>query len=245
YQFRVGPEHGPMHVVRDFSPTNNFTWTPMQEGTYDIQVIAKQGFQATDTESADVSDLVGSRITGSDAVITPTLNPLVALYSVPPTMPGPGPHGRVHVEFSVAGDQPLWQSTNEVTSMPGESTNFLVAGMLPNTAYQMRYVFGDGTTSSPLLFTTGSLPSTFTFPTYTVAQAPDSQSNIDQDVIYHVFPQSSLNLLGNKIPNSLATDLSGRVVWYFDDQQSGLGITNFGAAATLLPGGTILGFGND
>src|SRR5262249_2331938 len=24
YQFRVGPEHGPMHVVRDFSPTNNF-----------------------------------------------------------------------------------------------------------------------------------------------------------------------------------------------------------------------------
>jgi hypothetical protein len=47
YQFRVGPEHGPLQVVRDFSPTNNFTWTPMEEGTYDIEVIAKEGFSAT------------------------------------------------------------------------------------------------------------------------------------------------------------------------------------------------------
>src|SRR6516164_4299968 len=32
YQFRVGPEDGPLHVLRDFSPANSFTWTPMQEG---------------------------------------------------------------------------------------------------------------------------------------------------------------------------------------------------------------------
>jgi hypothetical protein len=240
YQFRVGAEGGALHVVRDFSLTNSFAWAPMQEGTYDVQVIVKQGFQATDTESTDALDVVNSRVTGSDAVITPTLNPLVALYSVPA-----GPAGAVHVEFSVAGDQPSWRSTNELPSVPGESTNVFVAGMLPNTTYQMRHVFSDGTTSSPLLFTTGSLSSTLTFPTYTVPQAPGPQSDSDQDMIYHVLPQSSLNLLGNKIPNSLATDLSGRVVWYFDPQQSGLGITNFGAAATLLPGGTVLGFGND
>jgi hypothetical protein len=84
-----------------------------------------------------------------------------------------------------------------------------------------------------------------TFPTYTVVQPPGTQSDLDQDMIYHVAPQSSLTLLGNKIPNPLATDLSGRVVWYFDPQQSGLGLTNFGAAATLRPGDTVLGFGND
>jgi len=245
YQFRVGPERGPLHVVRDFSPTNSFTWTPMQEGTYEVQVIAKQGYEATDTESADVSDLVNSRVTGTEAVITPTLNPLVALYSVPPTQPGPGPHGTVHVEFSVAGDQPSWQSTNELHSVPGESTNFFVAGMLPNTTYEMRNVFSDGATSSPLLFTTGTLSSTLTFPSYTVAQPPSAQSDLGQGLIYHVFAQSSLNLLGNKIPSPLATDLAGNVVWYFDPQQSGLGLTDFGPAATLLPGGTILGFGND
>jgi hypothetical protein len=32
YQFSVGPEGGPLHVVRDFSPTNSFAWAPMQAG---------------------------------------------------------------------------------------------------------------------------------------------------------------------------------------------------------------------
>src|SRR3954447_26427478 len=35
YQFSAAPHGGPFHVVRDFAPTNSFTWTPMQEGTYD------------------------------------------------------------------------------------------------------------------------------------------------------------------------------------------------------------------
>ena len=147
YQFSDGPALGPLHVVRDFSPNNTFTWAPMQEGNYKIMVTIKDGFAGTNAESADVSDVVNSRVTGTDAVITPTLNPLVALYSVPPTQPGPGPHGLVHVEFSMAGDQPSWRSTNDLPSMPGKSTNFFVAGMLPNTTYEMRDVFSDGATS--------------------------------------------------------------------------------------------------
>src|SRR6266702_2690508 len=119
YRFSVAPHAGAFRVVRDFSPNNAFAWTPMQEGAYDIEVTVKDGYQATETTSAVMADAVASRVTGSEAVITPTLNPLVALYSVPPTQPGPGPHGTVHVEFSVAGDQPSWLSTNEVPSMPG------------------------------------------------------------------------------------------------------------------------------
>src|SRR5262249_17570294 len=41
YQFSAAPHGGAFRVVRDFSPTNSFTWTPMQEGTYDIEVTVK------------------------------------------------------------------------------------------------------------------------------------------------------------------------------------------------------------
>ncbi len=237
YQFRVGPEHGPMRVVRDFSPTNSFTWTPMEEGTYDIQVIAKQGFNATGTESADALDAVNSRVTGTAAVITPTANPLVALYSVPPTQPGPGPHGTVHVEFAVASSAVLAEHQRSA-QRPGKSTNFFVAGMLPNTTYEMRDVFSDGTASAPQLFTTGSLPSYLSFPTFTVQQPPGPGSDLDQNMIFHQLSPSPVNA-----PNPVATDLSGHVVWYYDVSQAGL--TGIAAAQSLVPGGTVLLTGAD
>jgi hypothetical protein len=98
YQFSVGGPRGPFQMVRDFSPVASFTWAPMQEGTYRIMVTIKDRFAAVDTQSAVVTDQVDSRVTGDEAVITPTTNPLVALYSVPP-----GPKGTVYVEFAVAG----------------------------------------------------------------------------------------------------------------------------------------------
>src|SRR5215813_943813 len=51
-------------------------------------------------------------------------------------------------------------------------------------------------------------------------------------------------LKGNRTPNPFASDLSGRVEWYYDTQQSGLGITNMNPGI-LLPGGTLIGFGSD
>src|SRR5262245_65485872 len=38
YRFSAATHGGAFHVVRDFSPSNTFTWTPMQAGSYDIQV---------------------------------------------------------------------------------------------------------------------------------------------------------------------------------------------------------------
>src|SRR5215217_970049 len=38
YQFSAAPHGGAFHVVRDFSPASAFTWTPMQEGAFDIKV---------------------------------------------------------------------------------------------------------------------------------------------------------------------------------------------------------------
>ena len=56
----------------------------------------------------------------------------------------------------------------ETPREPGQSTNVIVAGMLPNTTYLMRHVLNDGTTSAPLAFATGSLPGNLTFPTSAV-----------------------------------------------------------------------------
>ena len=234
YQFDVGSPGGPFHVVRDFSPDNHFTWAPMQEGNYRIKVTVKDGFDAKNTESDVVTDKVDSRVTGDEAVITPTANPLVALFSVPP-----GHKGTVHVEFAVASDHPSWRSTNELPSKPGKSTNFLVAGLLPDTTYEMRDVFSDDTTSAPLLFTTGAIPATVNLPTFTVVQPPGPGSDTQQDLLFQQ--------IGNPpkgFPNPYVTDLAGHVVWYYDITQAGLhGVPAMGA--DLLPGGTVLLTGAD
>src|SRR5204862_687464 len=132
----------------------------------------------------------------------PTLNPLVALYSVPPSSAA-----SVFVQFSVAGDSPSWRNTNTLPDVAGKSTNFFVAGMLPTTTYEMRHVFSDGTGSAPLLFTTGAIPSTLAFPTFTVTHPAGPGSDVDQDMLFQ-----SLSASPNNAPNPSATDLQARVV---------------------------------
>src|SRR5262245_19516430 len=233
YQFSAAPHDGAFHVLRDFSPANAFAWAPMQEGTYDIEVTVKDGYAATETTSAVAIDEVASRVTGSQAVVTPTANPLVALYSIPASSAD-----SVFVQFAVASDHPAWRNTDIRAVVPGKSTNVYIAGMLANTTYEMRHVFSDGTGSAPLLFTTGVLPSTLTFPTFTVQQQPGPDSDVAEDMLFLQRTNSA-----NNAPNPLATDLSGRVVWYYDVSRSGFVRTFPGQ--NLVPGGTVLLVGVD
>jgi hypothetical protein len=204
----------------------------MQEGEYQIEVIAKDGYGATDTTSAAVSDQVGSRVTGLAAVITSTANPLVALYSVPPSAAE-----SVRIQFALAGDDPAWRNTDTRMIEPGISTNVFIAGMLPQTTYQIRHVLSDGTGSEPLTFTTGSLPPTLAFPAFTVTE-PGLGSDQSQDIIFHQRAR-----FASSIPNPVATDLEGHVVWFYDVTNSGLTF-NF-PIQSLVPGGTVLVTGAD
>src|SRR5262249_23802354 len=111
-------------------------------------------------------------------------------------------------------------------------------GMLPSTTYQMRHVFSDGTSSSPLLFTTGSIPADLTIPAFTVRQPSGPGSDLDQDMVFHVRPRTALNS-----PSLIATDLMGRVTWYYDLSQSGFVLDKGGQS--LVPGGTLLVNGVD
>ena len=109
-----------------------------------------------------------------------------------------------------------------------------MAGMLPNTTYLMRDVLNDGAVSTPLAFTTGHLPTNLTFPTITEPQAPSPDTDLTQDMILHMGLAGATGTV-----NTLATDLMGNVVWYYDPVAN-----NFASyATTLVPGGTILMLG--
>ncbi len=233
YQFSAATHGGAFHIVRDYSPANTFSWTAMQEGIYDVEVIVKDGYGGTETASAVVADAIASRVSGSGAVVSPTVNPLVALYSIPPSSAS-----TAVVQFAMAGDHPSWRNTDARAIVPGKSTNVLVAGMLANTTYQMRHVFSDGTASSPLLFTTGSIPASLTIPALTVREAPGPGTDTDQDIVWQVRPRTATNT-----PPIIATDLLGQVMWYYDISQSGFTLTKL--SQTLLPGGTLLTNGAD
>ena len=226
YQFRVGATGGASQMIHDFSPGNTFTWNPMQQGSYDIQVTVKDSFGSATGESATATYRVDSRVVGTSAVVSPTSNPLVALYSAPPSA-----GSSMHVEFKPLGSNQSWSRTSELPIVPGESTNFLVAGMLPNTTYLMRHVLNDGTVSAPLTFTTGSLPTSLTFPTFTVQQPPAPGTNLTQNTVFHFGIGAAPNIV-----TTVATDLKGNIEWYYDPVANHF--NSFGTS--LVPGGTVL-----
>jgi len=229
YQFSIALEGGPFQVVSDFSRSPSFTWNPMQQGTYQILVDVKSGFTARKSESTIATYTAQSRVVGNTAVVTPMANPLVALFSAPPS-----PGTSMYVQFAQQGPNPSWQDTSPLAIVPGESTNFVVAGMLPDTTYLMRYVLDDGTVSAPLTFTTGSLPANLQFPTFTVVQPPAAGTDLSQSEIVHFGLPS-----GNSVVNTLATNLSGNVIWYYDSVANDFP----GYAQNIEPGGTVMMLG--
>jgi hypothetical protein len=160
-------------------------------------------------------------------------NRLVALYSAAPSK-----GASMYVEFAEQGPALSWQNTSPLPIVPGESTNFIVAGMLPHTTYVMRDVLDDGTVSAPLTFTTGSLPANLQFPAFTVVQPPAAGTDLAQSTIFH----AGLNT-GNstKMVNTLATDLNGNVIWYYDPAANSFP----GYAQNLEPGGTVMMLGGN
>jgi arylsulfate sulfotransferase len=226
YQFRVGPVGGPTQVVQDFSTSNTVTWNPMQQGSYDIQVNVKTGLSASIVDSGTATYTALSRVVGTGAVVSPTSNALVALFSAPPSS-----GSSMYVQFQPMSSGTSWSATASLPIVPGESTNFLVAGMLPRTTYLMRYVLADGTTSAPLTFTTGALPTDANFPTFTVQRKPTAQTDLTQNLVFHMGVNPPKGTV-----DTLATDLAGHVVWYYDPVANAF--PSF--ATSVVPGGSVL-----
>lgn len=236
YRFSAGLAGGSLRVLRDFSLSDSFSWTPLQEGTYEIAVTAKAAFTATGGTTTAVSFVVTSRITGAAAVVSPTANPLVALYSAPAC-----DVGQMVVQFRPSASSDAgWASTSAQPCQPGLSRNVLVAGMLPETSYLLRSVISTpagSITSFPSSFTTGAPPATLQFPTVTVPMTPSASSDQNTPLVIHLLTPNQPD-----VPNPLATNLDGQVVWYYDASQSGLSAV---WPVNIDPGGTTLLFGRD
>jgi arylsulfate sulfotransferase len=208
YQYKLATTNAVprFRLARDFNLANTLAWGPLQEGSYAVMVTVKSSFAAGDSTSAVVPFVIHSLVSGDQAVVTPTLNPLVALYSAPPCE-----EESIYVKFRpVSGTNNLpWKTTNKLPCAHGQSRNFLVAGMLANTPYEMAHVTDDESVSASLFFTTGTPPPSLNFPSFAVLQPPGPRSDLSQDVIYH-------NFVARPQPNAVnlvATDLLGHVEW--------------------------------
>jgi arylsulfate sulfotransferase len=217
FQFNVAAPAQAFSLSRDFNAgtlasgtwtSPPFVWTDIAgEGTYQVQVIAEDfgsGETATQTASFRLTPLV----TGGNAVVNQTANPLVALFSAPSCATG----SSMRVAFAASGSSPNYTSWNPCKSPL--SMNFYVAGMRASTTYSMNYqVLTNGKATSgptPLNLTTGALPSQINFPPFTVVTRLPTADTTDTTLLHAV---TANNGSGSFLP--MATDLSGNITWFY------------------------------
>ncbi|MGH9161011.1 MAG: hypothetical protein ACRD2X_13640, partial [Vicinamibacteraceae bacterium] len=136
YQFSVAHETGDYVIVRDFQNVNSFSWTPLEEGAFAIRVVVRTALARIERVAPFT---IVSRVASSQAVVTTTRHPLVALYSAPPCSEGQ----RVFVEFAERASF-SWTRTSPKDCAAGKSQSFYVAGMRAERTYWMRHVVADG-----------------------------------------------------------------------------------------------------
>lgn len=226
YQFSVGSSASTLQVRRDFSGVNEFPWTEAdQEGTYDIQVVAKESLSSSASAVAAETFTITSRVSGSSPVASATGHPLVALYSAPPCRAG----ASAQVQFRRTAGTYWWvtplKPCNGKTSM-----NFYVGGMRPSTEYLLQgYVYNGGTTTAnpPVTFTTGAVPSSITIENWNISRPERITSQ-----------PITLSSPTQGVP--FATDSVSTIMWYLPAYQ------NTGGFLTRpVPGGTFLGIADD
>jgi hypothetical protein len=231
YRFSVQSGTQAPQVVRDYESAASFTWTPLAEGSYTIQVTVQEVPPSTNQPvSLSAGYSIVSRITNNLAVITPTSNPLVALYSLPPCG-----KGGVALFFGSGPDSQTYVTTPLYQCSTTQSTNVYLAGMRSQSTYKIVpiYVTGKGKTyGRPSVFTTGVLSSTITMPSLTVPVPAMPGADTAQGVVFHDgngFPWTN-----NPTPplRTYATDLSGNLIWYNALQNTFL--------VRALPGGNII-----
>lgn len=221
YRFRGGPATSNPRMIVDYGLNSSLDWTEMrEEGTYAVEV-SVQDKTTGETATAVASFQMTSRVTdGVTPVISVTNNPLVFLYSAPAC----APEGRMRVQFTspdgVVQNTP-YQSCHGSTSM-----NFYLAGLRPQSLYSVQHTLDTGSEfiQGPML-TVNTPAISITPPAYTIFQPPVDATQAG------VLLQCALY-----VP-TLATDLAGNVIWYYDGKIS--------MTTRAESGGYFLGIGED
>ena len=216
YRFRVKTGTGGFQVVHDYSPLTSLNWAMSDsEGSYEVEASVKN-LDTGDTASTSEAYQITSRVVGAQPVLTPTANPLVALYSAPPCSAG----SQIFVTFT--SPEGFAQSTASKACIAGVSTNFYLGGMRASTQYTIHHTVVTGTQSQagpPLTWTTQ--PVTIPIEGYSVLRTP--QKPVTQGILL----QSMIEEM------TVAADLAGNLVWYYAG--------NISSLTRPEPGGLFLG----
>ncbi|MEP6537137.1 MAG: aryl-sulfate sulfotransferase [Bryobacteraceae bacterium] len=224
FRYSVSVNGGPFRMVRDFSQQRDFAWSPeLYEHEATVRITARNN-ETKDTANDEALFRIVSRIKGTNAVVTPSSHPLIALLSAPACPAG----SQFRVAFRPEGEESISRTPMQACN-PAMSNNVWIAGMRADTEYRLRPEVVSGskvTEGGSLPFRTGLLDGSLAPVTVTVPYAGESGVT-DPILIY-----SAISLDGGKKP--FATDLKGRVVWYLPSAE---------LITRVLPGGHFLALG--
>ncbi len=239
FQFNVAAPNGSFTVVRDFNVgtmnggiwfSQPFVWTPVGiEGVYQVQVVIKD-FASGESASKTIRFQANPLVTGTNPVVVPTSNALVALFSAPSCASG----STMRVHFQKTGSSAA-TTTNWANCNSSNTMTFEIAGMYPSSSYQLysQTKTGSTTVNGPTItFTTGALPSSIPFPNFkTIVKAGAHTDTTDWILLHNLIQLGG----GTRYPD-VATDLSGKIVWYYYPND----ISNSGLLVRPLPNGGAL-----
>ncbi|HEY3742710.1 MAG TPA: aryl-sulfate sulfotransferase [Bryobacteraceae bacterium] len=221
YAFRVRPLNQAFKTIVDYGPSATLNWTTIQhEGYYEMEVSVRNNSTSEVVTTAAVFEFSSLVANGAPSVSRAD-NPLVYIFSAPSCASG----SRMRVTFQAKGGRPQYTPWHRCSG--NYSMNFYLAGMRTNTQYFASAVTDSGTTiitgPTQVSYSTSGIP--FDPPEATIL-TPASD-----DAVNPVLLQS---IIGG---NTVATDLSGNVLWYAPSDVS--------FVTRPLTGGTFLAIGQD
>jgi hypothetical protein len=249
FQFNVAAPGGSFSLARDFNAGTlssgawtslPFAWTPVKmEGVYQIQVVVTD-FTSGETASHTARFQVTPLVSASAPVVVPTSNPLVALFSAPACAAG----SSMRVWFAQQSRTVPATLTSWANCHPPATMTFEIAGMYPNTTYNMlsQTLTAGKTVNGPALsFTAGGLPATIPFPAYQTIVSPAGPPGGQADSADSLLLITPIQLGAKANFPAVASDLSGNIVWYYYPSA----VDHFEVLTRPLPGGAFLTIQND
>ncbi len=222
YTFSANVTGQPTLVRRGYGDTKTWSWTPNAfEGNFTIGATVKNTHAGTQGTTSTAYTLTAALVSGH-AGIHPTNHPLVAFFSTKSCQIPNSMRVRFTPTSVPAGGNPASQTTNLVacrfntaSQTPDDTTmNFYIAGMYPNTTYNMHWetVNPAGTVlhvGTDYPFTTQPIPSNVYLPSFSSTGMTGFPT--DWLVLYSIITTPDQN---GHIESSSAVDLAGNVVWY-------------------------------
>ena len=223
FRFDVSENGEPFGLLSDYSRDATFAWAPeLYEHESKVRVTVLNQ-ETKERAEAELDFRMTPRKMAADGTVTPTANPLVALFSAPACAVG----GKFRVAFHQEGSSAL--SHTPLMACRGTVTNNVyVAGMHADSVYEMRSeVTGgaDAKTGKWLPFHTGMVDGKFLH-VETTYRDPDHYSTADGIIIR-----------GEDIGRTVATDLDGRLVWFLDAEANYMSrMLDGGRLLAIMPG---------